>query len=119
MINTTRWSPDTCGCVLEYSWDTESPPATRIHTAHIVHQACPFHAAADKDAHLAAVTTENQHKNRANAVLTRHLGPRHYPFSFDPARRLAFRVPATTPTATLTALTQELTLDFPTVDLTF
>ena len=30
-VKTTRWSPDTCGCVLEYSWDDALPQEARVH----------------------------------------------------------------------------------------
>ena len=28
-----RWKPDTCGCLLHYEWDRNSPPETRVHRA--------------------------------------------------------------------------------------
>ena len=31
-IKTTTWSPDTCDCVLHYSWDDEVPQDERVHT---------------------------------------------------------------------------------------
>ncbi len=31
-IRTTRWSPDTCGCVVEYSWDDTVAADQRAHT---------------------------------------------------------------------------------------
>lgn len=32
VIKITRWSPDTCGCTIDYEWDTEVPASERIHT---------------------------------------------------------------------------------------
>lgn len=31
-IQTTRWSPDTCSCVFEYTWDDSVPADQRVHT---------------------------------------------------------------------------------------
>lgn len=32
MKKITTWSPDTCGCTINYVWDDNDPPETRIHT---------------------------------------------------------------------------------------
>lgn len=39
----TRWTLDTCGCVLEIDWDPAVPPASRTHTLATVVTACPLH----------------------------------------------------------------------------
>ena len=31
-IKTQRWGPDTCECIFEETWDTESSPVDRVHT---------------------------------------------------------------------------------------
>lgn len=63
MIKTTTWSPDTCGCKIEYDWDTEVPQASRKHTLKRFVKRCPAHATgAEADAY-AAVTDENTRKN--------------------------------------------------------
>lgn len=31
MLKTTTWRPSTCGCVLEYEWDTELSEDKRTH----------------------------------------------------------------------------------------
>ena len=28
----TQWSPDTCGCVVTYTWDRDIPQEQRVHT---------------------------------------------------------------------------------------
>lgn len=61
MKKTTRWRPDTCGCVLEYDWDDEAPfdPVTNWTAV----KSCDAHAGTE---HLEQTTVlkENQHKNR-------------------------------------------------------
>jgi len=32
MLQTTTWSPNTCGCVIIYQWDDSIPEASRTHT---------------------------------------------------------------------------------------
>jgi hypothetical protein len=63
---TTRWSPDTCQCVVEYEWDRTQAEDVRVHTytGHV--QVCSIHQAVA--AGLARYTTvmgENQNKNKA------------------------------------------------------
>jgi hypothetical protein len=62
-INVTRWRPDTCGCTLEYSWDSEDDPEARTHTP-VRAEPCEAHAAHTKeDVCYEAVLAENQGKN--------------------------------------------------------
>ena len=42
-IQTTRWSPDTCGCILEYTWDDSVPAASRVHTISRAVNVCNAH----------------------------------------------------------------------------
>lgn len=63
-ITTTRWSPDTCACVVEYSWDTSTSEDQRVHTPHAVIQRCARHAAHQDSALHAALMDENPRKNR-------------------------------------------------------
>lgn len=39
MKKITRWSLDTCGCVVEYSWDSETKEELRGHTI-VSHNPC-------------------------------------------------------------------------------
>ena len=43
-LNTTRWSPDSCGCVLEYAWDTATSEDDRVHTHVNTVAVCVSHA---------------------------------------------------------------------------
>ena len=67
MIRTTRWSPDTCGCILEYSWDDAQAENVRVHTPSSIVKACPAHlaTAANAVAHYNDVLGENLRKNQA------------------------------------------------------
>lgn len=69
MIKTTRWSPDTCECVVEYEWDTEQLVTSRSHTGKNVVTACPRHSAPTPDAHFNVVVNDNKLKNDALKVL--------------------------------------------------
>ena len=66
-INTTRWSPDTCDCVIEYTWDDSLPNDQIVLTPTNIINVCPFHTAfATSPANLYAVLTEeNPRKNIA------------------------------------------------------
>jgi|SRR5215212_1109860 len=60
---TTRWSPDTCQCVLEYSWDDTVPENSRVHTPAAVINKCPAHSLlSNTDTHN-TVFDENPRKN--------------------------------------------------------
>lgn len=74
VIVTNRWSPDTCSCELEYSWDTEQKEDVRVHNFERVIRACPAHdsvvsARSTSKAELQkvydTVLEENQRKNQA------------------------------------------------------
>ena len=62
-IKTTTWSPDTCGCEIEYDWDTEVPQASRTHTLKQINRRCPAHSAGTEAVEYAAVIDENARKN--------------------------------------------------------
>lgn len=64
-LKITRWSPDTCECVLEYEWDTDDPQETRTHTPVNVVKACPAHSAQETVAQkFNKVNDENTRKNK-------------------------------------------------------
>jgi hypothetical protein len=66
VIKTTRYSPDTCGCSLEYTWDDSLPESSRTHTLSNYVTKCPAHQglATDQD-RWNAVFEENPRKNFA------------------------------------------------------
>lgn len=67
--NTTRWRPNTCDCVIEYTWDSTSDPATRVHTPSAIVQTCSRHATiVTLVSRWAQLTEENP---RLNKLITR------------------------------------------------
>jgi len=66
VTNTTRYSPDTCDCVLEYDWDSTKPESSRTHTLNRFVKVCSFHQvlATDTD-RWNAVFEENPRKNQS------------------------------------------------------
>lgn len=68
-IKTTRFSPDTCGCVLEYTWDDTLSESQRTHTLSNFVTRCPAHSslASDTD-RWNAVFDENPRKNNARQL---------------------------------------------------
>ena len=69
-IQRNLWSPDTCGCQIEYEWDDSVPQEQRIHSASKIVKACSIHQHHnDKDAHYQDVLDENQSKNKAVGLL--------------------------------------------------
>jgi hypothetical protein len=66
VINTTRWSPDTCSCIIEYSWDTSVPESSRVHTISNIIQKCAAHSGTvDDNSHWNILMDENPRKNNA------------------------------------------------------
>jgi hypothetical protein len=86
----TRFSPDTCGCVLEFAWDSRSSEDGRKHLpADIVH-ACKHHEHHVKDGkkveeHHHEVFAENRHKNEVLAHVLENLDEEHVEIVKDTA----------------------------------
>ena len=69
-MRVTRWSPDTCGCVLEYEWDDSVDENHRTHSANKIVTACEAHKGeVDKHVHFATVHGENTHKNEVHKTI--------------------------------------------------
>jgi len=64
----TRWSPDTCGCVIEYSWDADLPDESRVHTYSSTIKDCPEHSGLGS-AIYNVILDENQRKNKVHGEL--------------------------------------------------
>lgn len=63
-IKTTKWSPDTCSCIIEYEWNTDDPESTRQHTIARYLQRCALHSTATSLADLwSKVIEHNTRKN--------------------------------------------------------
>ncbi len=106
MIKTTTWSPDTCGCRIEYDWDTEVAQDSRTHTLKQFVKRCPAHSTGTEVVAYAAVTDENTRKNiLRGAILTDFPALRvvdgdgnadfadGFSWSFDDQRRLVVTLP--------------------------
>lgn len=63
MKRITRWSPDTCGCILEYEWDDAQDENTRTHSFKRIIKTCPEHAVLAGKPHYDQVLSENTRKN--------------------------------------------------------
>lgn len=63
-IQTTRWSPDTCPCIIEYQWDDTQTESTRTHTiANVINKCAAHNTTADNNAHWNILMDENPRKN--------------------------------------------------------
>jgi hypothetical protein len=63
-IKTTRWSPDTCGCVIEYTWDDSLPNDQISTTPSNVITRCSAHTTlANNTAVFNTLFEENPRKN--------------------------------------------------------
>jgi hypothetical protein len=105
MLKHTTWHPDTCKCVITYSWDSTVPADERVHTFTAI-KPCPLHAlatarGADPAEAIALVAqaahAENVRKNQAIATVVEHwpgLDPNEVAWRIDEARRVHLAVPA-------------------------
>jgi hypothetical protein len=70
VIHTTRWSPDTCQCILEYEWDDSVPENQRTHTPATVVKKCTGHQPLpDINSVFNTLLDENPRKNKALAEI--------------------------------------------------
>ncbi len=90
-LKTNRWSFDTCGCVVRYSWETTDAPSDRVHAFTDVEITCVEHSDKVGIVLYNAAVDENQRKNITQGVaqgiqanLTRDV----YVWSFDASRVL-------------------------------
>lgn len=96
MIRTTTWRPDTCECVLEYSWDDATSEASRAHSLVKVVSFCPAHILLAGVGLYNAVVSENQQKNRTYdiaAALLVSITPESWLWYYDSARVLQVVIP--------------------------
>lgn len=62
----TRWSPDTCECVIDFKWDDTAVP--RVHTLSNIVKRCQSHSVLVNDIDVYnSVKEENPRKNRVLA----------------------------------------------------
>ena len=99
VLQVTRWTPDTCGCVIDLEWDDAVDPKDRVHTAKRILKDCGAHGTrADKHDHLATVLEENQRKNKTFALIQEEdptFTVDQYEWSFDDERNLRIKLKGT------------------------
>ena len=64
-IKTTQWRPDTCDCIIEYSWDDTQSEDTRTHNLSKIVKSCSIHAGNPDTTIWNTVMEENPRKNKA------------------------------------------------------
>ncbi len=97
MKKVTRWSPDTCGCVVDYEWNDKQPGNIRDHTLKTIVQFCPAHQGLSDAEVFLAVFDENKRKNKtlkkAGELKGAEIEPDAISWSFDQNRRLDINLP--------------------------
>lgn len=91
MKQITRWSPDTCECVIDYEWDDSQDENTRTHSFKRTIRACPEHKALAGKPHYDQVLSENTRKNITFDVIQKahpQVTPDNYLWFFDKDRVL-------------------------------
>lgn len=67
-IQITRWSPDTCKCIIDYQWDSDIPIEQRVHTYSKTIKDCPEHSSLGSTI-FDVILEENQRKNKLYSEL--------------------------------------------------
>lgn len=91
MLRVTRWSPDTCGCIVEYEWDDTKPASERTHSFKNAIKLCEYHKALSGTKAYDEVSSENTRKNQAFGLVKQikpELELEDYTWSFDAKRKL-------------------------------
>lgn len=70
-MKTTRWTPDTCDCVLEYEWDETKSQSERTHAFKNVVKKCDAHQNSQQP--YDTVKEENERKNKFYAEIIENL----------------------------------------------
>jgi hypothetical protein len=65
MIHTTTWRPDTCDCIIEYTWDDQVPESERKNDFRNIVKRCPAHSELSSLDIYSTVLEENPRKNFA------------------------------------------------------
>jgi hypothetical protein len=121
-----RWKPDTCDCVIEYSWDDSQPAESREHIAREIVHACSAHPKEEKTAHFSKILGENTNKNKVMKKLLEAMPIEHAKldengqradfvdppeFSFDQNRKLKIKLKSSHPKSQ--AIKNSILADFP------
>ncbi len=63
-MKSTKYSPDTCECIVEYTWDDQVEEASRTHDFSKIQKACPDHAGLTGATLYDTLLKENSTKNK-------------------------------------------------------
>ncbi|MBA7697332.1 hypothetical protein ES703_105997 [subsurface metagenome] len=91
MLQVTRWSPDTCGCILEYEWDDTLEASARTHSFKKAVKLCEHHKALLGAKAFDQVMSENTRKNTVLGEIQKikpDITLEDYTWSFDANRKL-------------------------------
>ena len=91
MLRVTRWSPDTCSCVLEYEWDDALNENERTHKFKKAVNLCEHHKTLLGTEAYGTVLSENTRKNIVfdeAQKLYPAIALEDYMWSFDANRKL-------------------------------
>jgi hypothetical protein len=93
-IQTTRWRPDTCKCVVDYNWDDQTSEDKREHTLSKIEK-CEFHKDFSDEAAYTMVGGENINKNIVinRIAVEESIDPAQFEFGFDQDRKLKIILP--------------------------
>lgn len=92
MMQTNRWGPDTCDCIIDYEWDDTLSDADRVHTVKQIVKRCEFHQALDDVTHYDTVLEENTRKNRAFGAIKEANSDADIAFEFNDKREVILNV---------------------------
>ena len=68
--HTTRWSPDTCSCVIEYEWDDAEQTENKTLTLSNYVNRCSIHSTLQNDSdRYTTVQDENKRKNITHGLI--------------------------------------------------
>ncbi len=95
-IHTTRWRPDTCLCIVEYTWDDTLSPDQVTHTLDRVVRRCPDHQNLANDITVwNTIREENPRKNITNQLLLDNAPSSVYDIQSDGSRAFKKGITAT------------------------
>lgn len=96
MLITNIYSPDTCLCELEYTWDDQVPENKRLYTMTALRNRCTYHAAVLDASLLSVINEEVQRKNGALALSASSVAVASQDdieWTYTPGRLLELRFP--------------------------
>lgn len=64
-IRTTRWRPDTCDCIIDYTWDDTLPQDQIVHNVDNITRKCAAHQHLNNNNVFLAVNNENPRRMKA------------------------------------------------------